>query len=130
MYSVTSSSKDPRNHSKTLAGTELVLKISWPETSRTSEEDIIRQAMQCKKKDVRGHLPDLVWSGDLQEYSMGLIRDQLRIIVPGDTRNRVARVILFRRLHPITELTGEAFWNAFWQIYRCEQIFPTRADSN
>ena len=129
IYSVTSSSKDPRDHSKTLAGTELVLKISWPETTRTSEKDIIKRAMRCKRKDVRGHLPDLVWSGDLQEYSTGLIRDRLSITT-GDTRTRVARVMLFRRLHPITELTGKVFWDAFWQIFRCEQILPTHADPN
>jgi hypothetical protein len=129
IYGVNSSSKDPRDHSRTLAKTELVLKISWPETSRTSEKDMIKRAMQCQNKDVQGHLPDLVWSGDLQQYSTGLIRNQLAITL-GGTRTRIARVMLFRRLHPITELTGEAFWDAFWQIFRCEQILPTRADSN
>ena len=129
IYSVTSSSEHPHDHSRILAGTELVLKISWPETSQMSEKDIIERAMQCKKKDVRGHLPDLIWSGDLQKYSTGLIRDQLGI-TRGDTRMRVARVMLFRRLHPITELTGKAFWDAFWQIFRCEQILPTHADPN
>jgi hypothetical protein len=118
IYSVTSSSKDPRDTSRALDGTELILKISWPETSRKSEKDVIERAMQCKKKAVQGHLPDLIWSGDLLRYSTGLIREQLCITL-GDTRARVARVILFRRLHPITELKGKAFWDAFWQIFRC-----------
>jgi len=122
IYSVESSSKDPRDTSTTLAGTELVLKISWPETSWKSEKDVIEQAMQCEK-DVQGHLPDLVWSGDFPVYSTESIRIQLRLN-SGNTRTRVARVILFRRLHPITELKGKAFWDAFWQIFRCEQILP------
>jgi hypothetical protein len=123
IYNVISLSKDPRDTSRTLTRTELVLKISWPETSRKSEKDVIGRATQCKKAAVQGHLPDLVWSGDLLGYSTGLIRDQL-CITSGDTRTRVARVILFRRLHPITELKGDAFWDAFWQIFRCEQILP------
>jgi hypothetical protein len=28
--------------------------------------------------------------------------------------------MVFRRLHPITDLTGEKFWEAFWEGFRCE----------
>ena len=130
MYSVTSSSQDPRDKLKTLLGTDLVLKISWPEETRTSEKAIIEQAAMCDNENVRGHLPDLVWSCDLETYSTNSIRDQLHIFKPASTRRRVVRVMLFRRLHPLTELTGEAFWSAFWQCFRCKQTLPTHLYPN
>ncbi|KAF8875297.1 hypothetical protein BD779DRAFT_1563794 [Infundibulicybe gibba] len=33
--------------------------------------------------------------------------------------DRVLRLIVFRRLYPITNLVGAEFWEAFWDCFRC-----------
>jgi Fungal protein kinase len=117
-----SKSTDPRkkkNDKETLDGVDLVLKTYWPETSRTREDEIIGMAKKLGKGDVRveGHLPDLICSYDFIKHSTGTIREQLGI--PTKV-NRVFRVMLSRRLYPITELTDEQFWKAFWECFRCK----------
>ena len=113
-----SKSTDPRNDKETLDGVDLVLKTYWPETSRIPEDEIIRKAMCIGKGDtrVKGHLPDLICSYDF-EYSTSIIRTCLGVATEA---NRVFRVMLSRRLYPITELIGEQFWKAFWECFRCK----------
>jgi Fungal protein kinase len=114
-----SKSTDPRNDKETLDGVDLVLKTYWPETSRTPEDEIIGKATEIGEKNphVEGHLPDLICSYDFVEHSTGIIRTHLGITTKG---HRVFRVMLSRRLYPITELTGEQFWKAFWECFRCK----------
>jgi hypothetical protein len=111
-----SKSTDPRNDKETLDGVDLVLKTYWPETSRTLEDEITGMEMNLGKDDshVEGHLPDLICSYDFVEHSTGIIRKQLGISTKGN------RVMLSRRLYPITELTGDQFWKAFWECFPCK----------
>jgi len=114
-----SESTDPRDGTKTLVKVDLVLKTYWPETSRTPEDHIVRKAMKIGETNhhVAGHLPDIICSYDFVEYSTGIIRKHLGIPTKG---NRVFRIIVSRRLYPITDLVGENFWNAFWECFRCK----------
>jgi hypothetical protein len=125
MLEARSQSNDPRNPAKSLEGTELVLKVYWPEASRASEVEIIAKADEIAQRndDVKGHLPDLIYSHDFVEYSTKEIRTGFGIEARTETETkstRVLRVILFRRLYPITDLTGDDFWKAFWECFRCK----------
>jgi Fungal protein kinase len=116
-----SQSPHPRNDIKTLGGLELVLKIYWPEASRIPEGQIIEAAAKVGEHNdhVMGHLPDLICSHD-PGYSTSVVRKALGIVSNGP---RILRVILFRKLYPITDFIGEKFWKAFWECFRCE-YFP------
>lgn len=126
MLLATSISADPRDDSvgppgdkkKSLEGQELVVKVYWPEVARAGEAEIIEKALQIAgKSDFKRHLPDLICSRDFDEYSMEVIRKAFGIKNKG---HRVLRVILFRRLYPITDLIGDQFWEAFWDCFRCK----------
>jgi hypothetical protein len=107
-----------------LEGLELVLKVYWPEASRVSEQEIIEQAAiigDCVE-DVKGHLPELIRSCDLENYSTDKIRNALGIASGG---HRVLRVILFRKLYPITDLIDEPFWTVFLECFRCECVYTS-----
>jgi hypothetical protein len=98
---------------------DLVVKVYWPEASRVAEEEIIKEARRIGEGNdaVKGHLPDLIHSQDLAEYSTDRIRRAFGISVGN---HRVLRIILFRRLYPITDLTGDKFWKAFWECFSCK----------
>jgi hypothetical protein len=104
---------------RNLKDTELVLKVYWPEASRINEADIIDEAGRIAEGNshVKGHLPDLIWARDFDEYSTKNIRKAFGIKSEGP---RVLRVVLFRRFYPITDLTGDSFWKAFWQCFHCK----------
>ena len=118
MLHATSISADPRDDSvgpgdkkKSLEGQELVVKVYWPEVARAGEAEIIEKALQIAgKSDSKRHLPDLICSRDFDEYSTEVIRKAFGIKTKG---HRVLRVILVRRLYPITDLIGDQFWEAF-----------------
>jgi hypothetical protein len=114
-----SHSKDPQDVSKSLGDMELVVKVYWPEASRVAGGEIIERARQIAKQNdvVNGHIPDLICSHDFDEYSTKEIRTALGIVSKG---HRLLRVMLFRRLYPITDLTGEKFWKAFWECFCCK----------
>ena len=115
----TSQSMDPRGIYKSLEDKELVVKVYWAEESRAVEAEIIEKALQIAQQndDVKGHPPVLICSHDFDEYSTKVIRKAFGI----ETKShRVLRVMLFRRLYPITDLIGEPFWKAFWECFRCK----------
>jgi hypothetical protein len=119
MFSGKSPSQDPRDADKSLNDMKLVVKVYWPEASRIGEADIIDKARKIAEQnaDVNGHIPDLICSRDFGEYSTKNIRTALGIASEG---HRVLRVMVFRRLYPITDLIGEKFWKAFWECFLCE----------
>lgn len=116
-----SQAQDP---ARDLSGMKLVVKISWPEESRTNEADIIKAAQARGKDDelIRDHLPDLICWRNLG-YSTGLIREELPVIewkrrpLSG---SRCLRVTVFDELEPITILEGDSFMQAWIECYRCE----------
>ena len=99
----------------------LVLKISWPETSRPEEWKIIghAQALGTNDKFIRGHIPEVKCARDLDRYSTRHIRGFLGLQPDGCTGTRTLRLIVMSRLRPIYDLDGEQFWNAFWQCVAC-----------
>ena len=99
----------------------LVLKISWPETSRVEEWKIIKHAHTLGKEDqfIEGHIPEVRYARDLGRYSTRHIRAFLGLPDDGSTGTRTLRLIVMNRLRPIFDLDGEEFWNAFWQCVAC-----------
>jgi Fungal protein kinase len=118
-----SKSPHPRKAGENLGGIELAVKVYWPEGSLTREMEIIDAAQQLGETydEVNGHVPDLICSHDFGECSTATIRDSLGVKSEG---HRILRVMLFRRLYPITGLTGEKFWKAFWDCFICELLHP------
>ena len=116
----TSKSKYPGDANKSLEGTELVVRVYWPEESRVSEGQIIKKARKIanRNKFVKGHIPDMICSHDFDKFSTKRIRMSLGIEFK--SHYRLFRVMLFRRLYPITDLTGKKFWDAFWECYDCK----------
>ena len=114
-----------RGESRDLKNTELVLKAYWPEESRVNEAEIIDEVGRIAEGNgqVEGHLPDLIWARDFEEYSTKNIRMACGL---KSESHRVLRVMLFRRLYPITDLTGDRFWKAFWECFRCKFTWSTR----
>ena len=127
----TSESMDPRGGGKSLRDMDLVVKVYWPEESRTGEEEIINKAREIaqQSEDVKGHIPDLIYSHDFVDYSTKEIRKAFGIEATDESKSkshRVLRIMLFRRLYPITDLTDDKFWTAFWQCFRCKCTPTTR----
>jgi hypothetical protein len=118
-----SHSIDPHDVNKSLNDRDLVAKVYWPEVSRITEVEIIEAAQLIGKTnpDVKDHIPVIISSLDLEQYSTDKIRRMLGIWID-PKGSQLLRVIMFPRLFPITELTGISFWTAFWQCFRCKSI--------
>jgi hypothetical protein len=115
-------SPDPRDATKRLSSLNLVAKIYRPKRSRIPEQEILEQAYQVAKTNdkVAGHLPDLICSRDVRQYSTDKIRCLFRL--PSKS-SRILRVMVFRRLYPITDLIQEQFLAAFWDCFRCKGLY-------
>ena len=100
----------------------MVLKISWPETSRPAEWEIIGHARTLGKNDkfIKGHIPVVKYARDLDRYSTQHIRNFLDLRKEKGTRT--LRLIVMNRLRPIYDLDGKEFWDAFWQCFACEHF--------
>ncbi|KAF9649100.1 hypothetical protein BDM02DRAFT_3167171 [Thelephora ganbajun] len=108
-------------HGNILKAHDLVLKVSWPETSRPAEWKVIGHAQTLGKGDkfIKGHIPTAKYARDLDRYSTRHIRDFLNLQTAKDTGTRTLRLIVMKRLQPIYDLDGEQFWKAFWQCVAC-----------
>ena len=97
----------------------LVLKVSWPEASRPEEWKIIGHTQVLGKTDklIDGHIPVVHYARDFGCYSTHHIRDFLG--TNGEGRTWILRLIVMNHLHPIYDLDGKEFWNAFWQCVAC-----------
>ena len=106
---------------KTIKSHNLVLKVSWPETSRLEEWKIIEHAQSLGKKDkfIKGHVPDAKYARDIDRYSTEHIRRFLYPQEDGRSRTRTLRLIVMNRLRPIYDLDGGEFWKAFWECVAC-----------
>ena len=117
--------RDRNNYRKAQASTtkshDLVLKMSWPETSRVEEWKIIEHAHTLGEDDkfIRGHIPEVKCARDLECYSTQHIRTFLGLQGDGTPGTRTLRLIAMNRLQPIYDLDGEKFWEAFWQCVAC-----------
>jgi hypothetical protein len=109
---------------------DLVLKVSWPETSRPEEWKIIghAQALGQTDKFIRRHIPEVKYAKDLGHYSTQHIRGFLGLQPDGYAGTRTLRLIVMNRLRPIYDLDGEHFWKAFWECVACMRfIFCLRS---
>ena len=99
----------------------LVLKISWPETSRIAEWTIVANAQTLGETDefIRGHVPEAKYGRDFDRYSTRRIRDFLNLQCNEKSGTRTLRLIVMNRLRPIHDLDGEQLWDAFWQCFLC-----------
>ena len=108
-------------YAETIRSHGLVLKVSWPETSRVEEWKIIGHAQTLGKNDkfIKGHIPEVKYAGDFNRYSTEHVRRFLGL--PQDERpgTRTLRLTVMKRLWPIYNLDGEQFWGAFWQCVAC-----------
>ena len=104
----------------------LVLKVSWPETSRVAEWKIIEQARTLGENDkfIKGHIPEVKYARDFGRYSTDHIRRFLGFEQDRTSGSRTLRLIVMKRLWPIYDLDGEQFWNAFWQCVMCMCSLP------
>ncbi|KAG1804617.1 hypothetical protein EV424DRAFT_1517365 [Suillus variegatus] len=104
---------------------ELVAKLYWPEETRQSEPDILKEVYKIAQTDpdVRGHVPELVWFHKFKETSTSKIRVALGLkdAERAEQGSRVLYIIVFRKLIPITTLSGEEFIAAWWQVVKCHR---------
>ena len=108
-------------YGKTIEMRNLVLKVSWPETSRLEEWKVIEHAQTLGKDDelIRGHIPEVKCARDFGHYSTRHIRGFLGLQPDGCPGTRTLRLVVMNRLRPIYDLGGEHFWKAFWQCVAC-----------
>ncbi|KAG0697954.1 hypothetical protein DFH29DRAFT_810997 [Suillus ampliporus] len=101
----------------------LVAKLYWPEESRESEPEILNQVYQIAQQEpeVRGHVPEMVWFYKFEETSTANIRKALGF-EDAESGSRVLYIIVFRKLIPITTLTGMSeFLSSWWQVVICHR---------
>ncbi|KAG1865761.1 hypothetical protein C8R48DRAFT_705930, partial [Suillus tomentosus] len=114
--------RDPRFPNES---SELVAKLYWPEETRQGEPDILKEVYKIAQTDpdVRGHVPELVWFHKFEETSTSKIRVALGLkdAERAEQGSRVLYIIVFRKLIPITTLSGEAFIAAWWQVVKCHR---------
>ena len=100
----------------------LVVKLSWPEMWRWSEQTVLARAKAYGKGNhyVENHLPGLICSYDFG-YSTGTFRKAVNMseLEYSPKEPRVLRVTLFRRLYPLTMLGGEQFVAAWLGCIQC-----------
>ncbi|KAH7891062.1 hypothetical protein F5I97DRAFT_1964446 [Phlebopus sp. FC_14] len=107
----------------------LIARVFWAEESRKSEPDILQKVYEIAgnnnvkgRDDVEGHVPAMVCYQKYLHTSTALIRKRLGLNVNGF---RVLYVIVFRKLEPITALTGDDFLRAWWDTVRCHFVLWT-----
>lgn len=101
----------------------LVAKICWPEESRTPEPDIIAKAKNIDEEGVLKHLPEVIVHHTFEHTSTARIRERLGLAgntTDGCSGSRVLRLIVFRKLRPITELCDGELVRAWWHGVTCE----------
>jgi hypothetical protein len=106
------------------------LKLAWIDTSRESEAEILRTLRQRlenspdidRDKRISNHLPWIVASKDHGIFT-GTIRETFNFdpLRDGETivGSRVLRSIVAEMLHPVTELSPEAYYRAHLDIAGC-----------
>jgi len=100
---------------------ELVAKIYWPEETRQSEAEILKEVEKIATEtlEVKDHVPEVIWSHKFEGTSTAGIREALGIH-NAQLGSRVLYIIVFRKLRPITELSGDEFLRAWWHAVVCK----------
>ncbi|KAG1719638.1 uncharacterized protein EDB91DRAFT_1351878 [Suillus paluster] len=102
---------------------DLVAKLYWPEESRESEPEILKKVYKIAEREmkVKGHVPDMVWFHKFEGTSTANIRKALGMD-DAERGSRVLYIIVFRKLIPITKLSGMEFLTAWWQVVVCHHV--------
>ncbi|CAL1713359.1 unnamed protein product [Somion occarium] len=118
---------DPDHKEKTLklADENLVMKVYWPDKSRTSESDIVstaRSIVSEHQPDLLDNLPVIYHSYDYEgtdtskiRVSLGLPIKTVKKIVTG----RILRVLLMERLESMMTLQPQLFMSSWLQVVKC-----------
>lgn len=101
----------------------MVAKLYRPEKARLSEPEILAKVHAIAERDsrVKGHVLDMVWFHKFDETSTTHIRKASGMNHAAQG-SRVFYIIIFRRLEPITTLSGPEFRDAWWQIVVCHHM--------
>jgi hypothetical protein len=70
------------------------------------------------KAEVKDHIPEVIWSHKFEGTSKAKIRNALGID-DAQGGSRALYIIGFRKLRPITELSGDEFLRAWWHAVVC-----------
>ena len=102
----------------------MIVKFSWPEETRDSEVEIIKEAMRIGETNelVRGRLPEML--GDIDPPYVTCSTRIIRAFLGLDaTGARVLRVIAFKRLKELRYLDEEDMLIAFLDCFFCAFLF-------
>ncbi|KAG2360578.1 hypothetical protein BDR07DRAFT_1289255 [Suillus spraguei] len=102
---------------------ELVARPYWPEETCQSEPGILSEVYKIAQTDpnVQDHIPELVWFHKFEGTSTSNTRTSLELKDTEQAKqdSHVLHIIVFRKLIPITTLSGKEFLAAWWQIVKC-----------
>jgi len=100
----------------------LVAKIYWQEETRQSEAEILKAVdnITTETSEVKDHVPEVIWSHVFEGTSMATIREAPLGIHNAQLGGRVLYIIVYRKLRPITELSGDEFLRAWWHAIVCK----------
>ncbi|KAH7918214.1 hypothetical protein BV22DRAFT_1051880, partial [Leucogyrophana mollusca] len=102
-------------------GKDMVAKVFWPEDSRTSEVTILQQVGRLAKGNpkVEGHIPELLFWHKF-ENSTAELREALGLAGAREG-SRSLYILVFPKLSPITDLSGDEFFSAWWDCVLCHR---------
>lgn len=121
-----SSTNWPLRPGHSLRDVQMVAKISFPDSARENEADLLRFAYaiaEDDKKDgkyIKGHLPVLIAARDFASYPAKAMKEVLGLSPErSKKRFRTLRILLFQELRPISQLSGKDFIKAFRECFLC-----------
>ncbi len=119
-------------------GKQLIVKISWPDISRTPEADFVEKAREKARTMTQGkrpvwaldHLPDILLSQDFgydaDSTQANLVTFFAKAMFAGEKleyEGRVCRITVQERLHPLDKLqTAQEFAQVFFDILQSAYI--------
>ncbi|KAG2363911.1 hypothetical protein BDR07DRAFT_1402782 [Suillus spraguei] len=110
---------------KSKALSELPRDCHFLNESLNSEPDILDEVYKIAQRnpDVQGHVPELVWFHKFKGTSTSKIRIALGLkdAEQAEQGSRALYIIVFRKLIPITTLSGKDLLEAWWQIVKCHR---------
>jgi hypothetical protein len=100
---------------------QLVTKLYWQDEPRQSEAEILKEVHKIVTEEpkVKDHVPDVIWSHTFKGPSTVKIR-RVSEINNGQGGSRALYIIIFRKLRPITQLSGDNFLRAWWHAVECK----------
>ncbi|KAF9262504.1 hypothetical protein L218DRAFT_1077995 [Marasmius fiardii PR-910] len=105
-------------------GGSLVVKISFPATSRVMEYELVSEALNKAVGEhvwVKNHLPRIIWAQNIS-FGEDTPQEQLAKLFPDKYEERHVCITVQRKLQPIHDLvTPEEFAQVFYDILQCHR---------